>query len=173
MDEPVSDGVLVAAGGAVVRVRMAVFCTDHEGLVVVVDHEGLLVVVVHEGLLVVLVTDDCKLVTGDWELAGVCELVTDDWELVLDGCELVTIDCEFVTDDCGLVDDDTEIVTGDWEPVTEEEFAVKPPGITIPRVLYVPRLKMLRVSVQQLASPPQQYVELEHWKTWQPSPVEA
>lgn len=149
MDEPVSDGVLVVAGGAVVRVRMAVFCTDHEGLVVVVDHEGLLVVVVHEGLLVVLVTDDCKLVTGDWEL-------------VLDGCELVTIDCEFVTDDCGLVDDDTEIVTGDWEPVTEEEFAVKPPGITIPRVLYVPRLKMLRVSVQQLASPPQQYVELEH-----------
>lgn len=42
------------------------------------------------------------------------------------------------------------------------EIAVKPPAITSPRVLYVPRLRMLSVSMQQLASPPQQYVVLEH-----------
>lgn len=133
-------GEVVAAGGAVAMVSPVVFHSDDEGALGVVDDEVALAVAV----------------------ADAWKLVTVGFEVVIVDCGLGVWDCELVTADCELATGDCRIVTVDWGAVIEEEIAVKPPGSTTPRVLYVPRLMMLSVCVQQLASPPQQYVVLEH-----------
>ena len=153
MEETVDIGELVAAGGAVVRVGPAVFDSGHEGSLDVVDREM---------SFAVLVIDGCELEIDD------CEVVVDDCEVVVDDCEVVVNACEVVVDDCEVVVGDCELMTVDCEAIAEGDMAVKPPGITTPRVLYVPKVMMLSVCVQQPSSPPQQYVVLEHCATWHP-----
>lgn len=174
MEETVDGGELGAAGGAVGRVGPAVFDSGHEGSLAVVDREMSFAVLVSDGC--ELEMDDCEVVVDDCEVVvDACEVVVDDCEVVVDACEVVVGACEVVLDACEVEVDDCKVVVGecefmtvDCDAVAEGEMAVKPPGITTPRVLYVPRVMTLSVCMQQPLSPPQQYVVSEHCATWHP-----